>query len=160
MANITIQGLHPQYGGPAPYGNAFINNFNLTTNATGVPLDADSGAAIASGDVVRLGILPEGFQYGLGILDVGTAATASTTGQLGFAYTDGVDDAKVPQSPTAFSGSAAVPLGAAARTQLAGAGATKTLPKEAWLTLTWGGATNAKAADITAVIVGQLKGPR
>ena len=51
-----------QFGGFSPYGNVTALAFFLATNASGAVIDSDSTAAVASGDVIDLGELPEGMR--------------------------------------------------------------------------------------------------
>jgi len=158
MPTITRKGLKQEAAfGTAPYGNATTLEFPLTTNASGAAVNADSTAAIASGDVVRIGIIPAGFRLHDSLAIVSTAFTASVTGTFGFAYVDGVDDTAVPQDADYFG--AAVAINTAGRYAASNAAVKPvTLPKEAYLTLTTGGAANAKAAELTFVLRGELVG--
>lgn len=143
--------------GSSPYGNVTALEYPIVTNASGALVGGDSTAAIASGDVVRLGILPAGFRLHDSLTIVSTAFTASVTGTIGFAYVDGVDSTDVPQDADYFG--AAVAINTAGRYR-ASNNAVKpvTLPKDAWLTITTGGANNAKAADATVIVIGELVG--
>lgn len=147
-----------QFGGSGPaYGNASALHFVLTTNATGAVENSDSTAAVASGDVVKIGVLPAGMTLMDAAVTIKTALTASVTGNLGFAYVDGVDDTDVPQDADYFA--AAADMATAALLRKATATAPVKLPKDAWLTLTTGGAANAKASETHFVILGELSGP-
>ena len=158
MPTITRKGLKQEATfGTAPYGNSTTLEFPLTTNASGAAVNADSTAAIASGDVVRIGIIPAGFRLHDSLAIVSTAFTAAVTGSFGFAYTDGVDDATVPQDADYFG--ADVAINAAGRYAASNTAVKPvTLPKEAYLTLTTGGADNADAADLTFLLHGELVG--
>lgn len=91
MSTITqSQSAHNNLG-ITPYGNLTALHFVLETNATGAAINSSSTAAIAIGDVVRLGVLPAGFKLIDSQVVVQTGLTASVTGKLGFAYVDGVD---------------------------------------------------------------------
>lgn len=157
MATITKKKIASQLQfGPAPYGNHTILDFNLTTNATGAFTDSDTATGIASGDKVRLGILPAGFKTFDSQVIISTAFTALVTGNLGFEYVDGVDSAAVPQSATQFG--TALALNAAGRLRNATTNAPITLPKDAYLILTTSGAANAKVAVADIFIEGILNG--
>lgn len=156
MANITKKRLTERQFGGVPYGNTTTLHFTLETNATGAAIDSDTAAAIASGDVVRLGVLPAGTKLQDAQAIVSTAFSASVTGSLGFAYVDGVDSAAVPQDAAYFLN--AQTLAAAARVRANTAKAPVTLPKDAYLILTTGGAANAKAAKLDALIEVELVG--
>jgi hypothetical protein len=142
--------------GNSPYGNVMALEYNLTTNAAGAMVNSDSTAAIASGDVVRVGLLPAGFRLHDSLTIVSTAMTAAVIGNIGFAYEDGVDDAGVPQSATYFNSAAS--LNAAGRVRATGTTKPVTLPKPAWLTVTTGGAANAKAAVVDIIVYGEFAG--
>ena len=145
-----------QFGGFSPYGNVTALAFFLATNASGAVIDSDTTVAVASGDVIDLGELPEGMRLDDANVFVTTAMTASVTGSLGFKYADGVD-AEVPQDAAYFIN--AGDLATAGRLR-ANTGKLVTLPKAARLILTTGGAANAKASDIKVIVSGELTGPR
>lgn len=158
MAKVTINQYQTrQFGGAPPYGNVTTLLFGLTTTAAGAAINADSTAALADGDVVDLGLLPEGMRLDDLSLFVATAMTATVTGSVGFVYEDGVDDAAAPQDPAYFG--SAIDLATTGRKRATG-GKLVTLPKPARLILTIGGADNAKASDIKALISGELTGNR
>lgn len=146
-----------QFGGFTPYGNVSTLMYLLKTNATGAVIDSDSTAAVASGDVIDLGELPEGMRLDDAQIIVTTGMTASVTGSLGFKYADGVDDTDVPQDAAYFI--SAGNINTAGRVRATGSKLV-TLPKPARLILTTGGAANAKASDIKVIVSGELKGPR
>jgi hypothetical protein len=156
MATITqSQSAHNNLG-ITPYGNLTALHFVLETNATGAAINSNSTAAIALGDVVRLGVLPAGFKLIDSQVVVQTGMTASVTGNLGFAYTDGVDVAATPQDVDYFG--AALALSSAARLRNATANAAVVLPKDAYLTLTTAGAANAKASRVEVTVYGIVQG--
>jgi len=158
MAKITLSGYQKrQFGGAVPYGNVTTLAFKLATIANGSAVGADSTSAIAAGDVLDLGPLPEGFRLDDAQLLITTGMTATITGSLGFAYEDGVDSAEVPQDAAYFGTGLA--LATAARVRAAG---TKNviLAKPARLILTTAVAANAKVSDITVLVSGELTGPR
>lgn len=158
MANIKKKdGRYGQFGGFSPYGNLTALTYLLATNATGAVLESDSTAAVAIGDVIDLGELPEGMRLDDAQVFVTTGMTATVTGSLGFKYTDGTDVAAIPQDVAHFI--SAGDLAAAGRLRATGAKLI-TLPKPARLILTVAGAANAKVSDIKVVVYGELKGPR
>lgn len=158
MATITkTRYQDSQRFGSTPYGNATFLEYPIVTNASGAFIGSDSTAAIASGDVVRLGVLPAGFRLHDSLTIVSTAFTASVVGNIGFAYVDGVDSTDVPQDADYFG--ASVALNTAGRYAASNTAVKPvTLPKDAWLTITTGGAANAKAADATVIVRGELVG--
>lgn len=158
MATIKMKKYQSrQFGGFSPFGNVTSLVFGMATNASGAPIDADSTAALAVGDVVVLGTLPEGMRLEDASVFVSTGMTASVTGKLGFRYVDGTDSTDVPQDDAYFAASAN--LATAGRVRANGSKLV-VLPKEAELVLTLAGAANAKASDIKVLVTGELTGPR
>lgn len=157
MATITqSQSAHNNLG-VTPYGNLTALHFVLETNATGAAINSNSAAAIAIGDVVRLGVLPAGFKLIDSQVVVQTGLTAAVTGKLGFAYVDGVDIVGVDAQDDDYFGTGLV-LSAAARLRNATSNSAVTLPKDAYLTLTTAGAANAKAARVEVTVLGIVQG--
>ena len=158
MAKVTLnQFSKRQFGGAAgAYGNTTTLRFQLKTGASGGALEADSSAAIAAGDVVDLGPLPEGMRLDDASLLISTGMTATITGSLGFAYADGVNDTNVPQDAAYFG--TGLNLATAARLRANAAKALVTLPKPARLILTTAVAANAKASQIDVLVSGELQG--
>lgn len=146
-----------QFGGFSPYGNMTVLTYALATNAIGAVIDSDSVAAIAVGDVIDLGELPQGMRLDDAQIIVSTGMSASITGKLGFKYSDGVDSTDVPEDDAYFVN--AGDLATAGRIRAAGS-KLLTLPKSARLILTIAGAANAKVSDLNVVVTGELKGPR
>lgn len=157
MATITKKKVlnQKQFGG-TPYGNKATLEFNLTTNAIGAFADSDVATAVQSGDKIRLGVLPAGFRLEDSEVIVSDAFTAAVTANLGFEYVDGVDSTAVPQSATYFG--SALALSSAARLRNATTNAPVTLPKDAYLILTTGGAANAVVGVADIFIEGVLTG--
>ncbi|WP_425221703.1 hypothetical protein [Pseudomonas sp.] len=160
MANVKIDQFgNRQFGGAAgAYGNTTTLAFKLKTNAAGAAENSNSGAAIASGDVVDLGPLPAGMRLDDASVLISTGMTATITGSLGFLYEDGVDSAEVPQDPGYFG--AGLNLATAARLRANTAKALVTLPKPARLVLTTAVEDNAKVSQIDVLVIGELQGPR
>ena len=157
MATITKKKVlnQKQFGG-TPYGNKATLEFNLTTNAIGAFADSDVATAVQSGDKIRLGVLPAGFRLEDSEVIVSDAFTAAVTANLGFEYVDGVDSTAVPQSATYFG--SALALSSVARLRNATTNAPVTLPKDAYLILTTGGAANAVVGVADIFIEGVLTG--
>ncbi|MFW2101030.1 hypothetical protein [Acinetobacter johnsonii] len=157
MATITRKRNPLMFGGASPFGNLSALAFSLATTAAGAVIDSNSTTAVASGDVIELGLLPSGMRLDDAQVIITTAMSATVTCSLGFKYADGVDSTEVPQDAAYFINVGE--LSSAARLRANG---TKliTLPKDAILTLTTGGAANAKASDIKVVVSGELTGPR
>jgi len=145
------------FGATVPYGNASILSYHLETNAIGAVVNGDSTDAIADGDVIDLGELPEGFLLDDAQLFVIAGATASVTASLGFKYEDGVDDAEIPQDAEYFL-AAGADLATAGRLRADG-GKLVILPKTARLILTVAGAVDQESA-IRVTVTGELTGAK
>ena len=158
MATVTLKQVQKrQFGGFTPYGNVTALMFALATAANGAAVASDSSAALAAGDVVDLGPLPEGMRLDDASVFVTTGMTATITGSLGFKYEDGVDSTAVPQDAAYFG--TGIDLAATGRKRANGSKLV-TLPKPARLILTTAVAANAKASDIKVLVTGELTGPR
>ncbi|GKS91216.1 hypothetical protein [Acidovorax sp. SUPP2539] len=147
MATITKDtlGTH-KLPTTAPYGTASTLHYSLATAANGSVVGGSSTAAVASGDVVRVGILPAGMRLNDSLTAVSIGWTATVTGKLGFAYVDGVDVAAVPQDDDYFNSSLA--LATAGRYPANNVAVRPVvLPKDAYLIVTTGTAANAKASQ-------------
>lgn len=150
MATITKKPNPRIQVGATPWGNAHGLQYTLATASNGSAIGADSSAAIASGDKVRLGRIPAGSTLLDSTVTVSTGFAALVTGDLGFEYVDGVDSTAVPQDPVYFGNDVAI--NAAGVYRKATTTAPVTLPKDAWLILTTAGANNAKAARLDVVL--------
>ena len=158
MATVTLKQVQKrQFGGFTPYGNVTALMFALATATNGAAVAADSSAALAAGDVVDLGPLPEGMRLDDASLFITTGMTATITGSLGFKYEDGENHAAVPQDAAYFG--AGIDLATAGRKRATGSKLV-TLPKPARLILTTAVAANAKVSDIKVLVTGELTGPR
>ena len=157
MATVSLKSALKRQFGNTPYGNLSVLSFALTTLASGAAADSDSTAAIAAGDVIDLGPLPEGLRLDDAQIIVTTGMTATITGSLGFKYEDGTDSTEAPQDAAYFG--SGIDLAAAGRKRATG---TKllTLAKPARLILTTAVAANAKASDIKVLVYGEQVGAR
>lgn len=156
MPTITKSQYHKRAFGDTPYGNLSRIAAQLKTNSSGGALEADSGAAIANGDKVKLVLLPAGMTLDDYMMIVSVAFTASVVAKVGFEYADGVDSAAVPQDDDYFG--AAIAINATGVYRKTAVTPPVTLPKDAWLILTTGGANNAKAAQADILVFGELTG--
>ena len=156
MATVSLKSALKRQFGNTPYGNLSVLSFALATMASGAAADSDSTAAIAVGDVIDLGPLPEGLRLDDAQIIVTTGMTATITGSLGFKYEDGTDSTEAPQDAAYFG--SGIDLAAAGRKRATG---TKllTLAKPARLILTTDVADNAKASDIKVLVYGEQTGP-
>lgn len=157
MATVSLKSALKRQFGNTPYGNLSVLSFALATLASGAAADSDSTAAIAAGDVIDLGPLPEGLRLDDAQIIVTTGMTATITGSLGFKYEDGTDSTEAPQDAAYFG--SGIDLAAAGRKRATGSKLV-TLPKPARLILTTAVAKNAKASDIKVLVTGELTGPR
>jgi hypothetical protein len=157
MATVSLKSALKRQFGNTPYGNLSVLSFALATLASGAAADSDSTAAIAVGDVIDLGPLPEGLRLDDAQIIVTTGMTATITGSLGFKYEDGTDSTEAPQDAAYFG--SGIDLAAAGRKRATG---TKllTLAKPARLILTTAVAANAKASDIKVLVYGEQVGAR
>ena len=157
MATVSLKSALKRQFGNNPYGNLSVLSFALATLASGAAADSDSTAAIAAGDVIDLGPLPEGLRLDDAQIIVTTGMTATITGSLGFKYEDGTDSTEAPQDAAYFG--SGIDLAAAGRKRATG---TKlvTLPKPARLILTTAVAANAKASDLKVLVYGEQVGAR
>ena len=157
MATVSLKSALKRQFGNNPYGNLSVLSFALATLASGAAADSDSTAAIAAGDVIDLGPLPEGLRLDDAQIIVTTGMTATITGSLGFKYEDGTDSTEAPQDAAYFG--SGIDLAAAGRKRATG---TKllTLAKPARLILTTDVADNAKASDIKVLVYGEQVGAR
>ena len=157
MATVSLKSALKRQFGNNPYGNLSVLSFALATLASGAAADSDSTAAIAAGDVIDLGPLPEGLRLDDAQIIVTTGMTATITGSLGFKYEDGTDSTEAPQDAAYFG--SGIDLAVAGRKRAAG---TKllTLAKPARLILTTAVAANAKASDIKVLVYGEQVGAR
>lgn len=152
MATITKKNLgNEKQHTTAPNGISSTLHYSVTTNAAGAVVGSDVATGVASGDVVRVGILPAGMRLDDAKTLVTTGWTATVTGKLGFAYVDGVDSTAVPQDDDYFG--SALAIATAGRYAANNTGVRPvTLPKDAYLILTTGAAANAKASQTDILV--------
>jgi hypothetical protein len=160
MATITKKsnGTRRFGGSGAPYGDTTNEYYKLETNSSGAVTDSDSTAAVASGDVIRVGKLLAGFRLDDIKIIVETGWTATITGKVGFAYIDGVDDTGVPQNDAYFATGLTIATGGVYRAAVATPPVI--LAKDAWLIVTTAVAANAKASAVHFIVSGVLQGPK
>lgn len=146
------------YGATVPYGNMSVLTYYIDTNDTGALINSDTSTAVKTGDVIDMGVLPDGFCMTDAQVYVMVGMTATATASLGFVYEDGIDDDKVPQDAEYFL-AAGADLATAGRLRADGSKLV-ILPKTARLILTMAGASNAKAASIRVSVNGELTGSK
>lgn len=155
MATIPLTTNERQYGGAVSDGNLTTCQFVVKTNAASIVQGSPYATAAASGDIVDLGPLQEGFRLEDAQVIVNAPLTAAGSAKLGFKYEDGVDHTKVPQDDDYFGTFA---LGAAARVRATGAVGPVVLPKAARLILTLA-AAGAANGSATVLVYGEQTGP-
>lgn len=159
MATITKKNIKNlvQPGG-VPYGNITGLHFTFETNSSGYFVDSDVPAtAVAVDDVVRIGVIPAGFQIWEYWANISDAFTASSTFKIGFAYVDGTDSTAVPQDDDYFcAATTAASQAVLKKTNVAVR--PLTLPKDAYLIITNAGAAQAAAGQVDVMILGIAKG--
>jgi len=157
MGTVTKKNVRQQRSHAAPYGNKWVEKYHFETNASGIFVDSDKATAVASADVVRIGIIPAGVELHDALSIVSDAFTALATADVGFAYVDGVDSTSVPQDADYFN--AALAINAVGRTRAANtAVAPVILPKDAYLILTIGGASLAAVGILDVIVEGRMVG--
>ncbi|HFR8701638.1 TPA: hypothetical protein ACHX9J_001507 [Neisseria gonorrhoeae] len=154
MAEIYVKNNGGNRFGGVPYGNLAAEHYRIVAKQDGAILGADASEPPKAGDVLALGVLEQGFLDDAQII-VKTAMSSGITADVGFAYADGADDAKVPQDAAYFASGADFASAGRIRCQSA---KLVTLPKQALLTVTLKGAENKKAADIDILIYGEKFG--
>lgn len=159
MANITRKNIkNLRQPGGVPYGNMTGLSFSFETNSSGYFVDSDVPAtAVAVDDVVRVGVIPAGFQIWDYLLNISDAFTASSTFKIGFAYVDGVDSTAVPQDDDYFCAATTAATTAVLK-KTNTAVRPVTLPKDAYLIITNAGAAQAAAGVADILVVGVDKG--
>ena len=156
MSTINTKGIkNSQYAGPS--GNKSVVRGNFTTNASGVAANSDLATAVQVNDVARIGILPAGAELHDALAIVSDAFAASTTADIGFLYTDGVDSSAVPQNAAYFF--ATLATSSTSRTRTTAVVAPVKLPKDAYLVLTRKGAADSAAGIVDVLVDVVLQGP-
>lgn len=146
-----------QFGGFTPYGNLTSLRYTLATNAAGVLKDSTAGVALAINDVIQCdyplpaGLLVEDLQF-----IVSDPFDDNVIADIGFAYTDGVNDATYPQSTTQFG--TGIPLSNEVRLRTTSSEVLFALPKDAYLTVTIRGAAVTQAGKLQIVVHGERLG--
>lgn len=158
MAIVNVRQHRVRQFGNTPYGQYSAIKYGITTGAAGFVNNAGLSAGTTDiGDVIVIGTLQQDQLLIDSQTIVKVAMTAAVTGSLGFRYSDGVDDATVPQD-AAYFGTGLV-LNATGLLRKNTAKLVK-LPKEAQLILTIAGAANAKVSEIDFIIMGELGSPQ
>jgi hypothetical protein len=153
MANINKKNVLDQktFAG-TPYGNHTSLEYHFETNSSGVFVDSDTTTAVVSGSVVRLGVIPAGFRMQDALVIISDAGSASVTTDVGFLYVDGVDVSAAAQDAAYFK--SALATDATGVSRKTGVKAPITLTKDAYLTLTVGGANHASVCVMDIIVEG------
>lgn len=159
MANVYKKGIKDANQiGNAPYGNLSVLHFDFQTNSSGVMSDSTLTTAVQSGDVVSIGILPKGMKLIDCVVYITDAFAGSTTADIGFKYVDGVDDTSVPQDADFFAAAlSTASTGISRKTNIA---KPVVLPKDAYLTLTVGGAAHSAVGVLDVAVIGESTGDK
>lgn len=153
MSNVNTNAMkQAKLFGNSPFGNLSALPYRFETNSSGIALNTDLATAVQVADVVRIGILPAGMTLMDALTTISDAFTAATTASIGFLYTDGVDVTAVPQDAAYFA--SALATDATGVSRKTGVKAPVVLPKDAWLTLTIGGAAHAAAGVMDVIVQG------
>lgn len=160
MADIKSKNkfLTHYYGATVPYGNMSVLTYYIDTDDTGALINSDTDTPVATGDIIDLGELPEGFCMTDAQVFVMAGMTATATASLGFAYEDGEDDDDVPQDAEYFL-KAGADVATAGRLRADGEKLV-ILPKTARLIMTMAGASNAKKSSMRIAVSGELTGSK
>ena len=155
MDKIYIRNKGGSNFGGVPYGNLAVEHYNITAKSNGSIEGSNTVTAPQANDVLILGTLEQGFRLDDAQIIVKTPMTTGITADIGFAYTDGVDNTKIPQDAAYFASGANLDTVGRLRASTA---KLVCLPKDAFLTVTIKGAANAKSADIDILISGEKFG--
>jgi hypothetical protein len=141
--------------GENAFGNQMVTRLRMETTAAGIMKEVSDKAAVAVAiaDVIILDEMPKGFVWHNALEVISTAAGQAATVNVGFRYSDGVDDATFPQSDTAFF--AALALNATSRGATVSVKEMKPLPKAAQLVVVVAGAALSSALVAQFVILGE-----
>lgn len=153
MATINVSGLFQQTPrNISSIGNLNCEDYVLAVDAAGKV----AGVDIATGDIIRLGIIPGGYELlpAHAVVLVPDAFGTGVTAKVGFAYVDGVDVTAVPQDDDYFVTATSVASQGIIRGNNAAVGAV-TLPKDAYLIVTLAGTSHdASAARMEVQVMG------
>jgi len=156
MSTITKKYLRKEnnFQNNAPYGNLSVLHYKFTADSSGVMENSDDATLIAASDVLRVGILPAGSLLVDSQIVISNPFSEAVVTSMGFAYVDGVDVTDQAQSAVYFN-AAGTSLQTAGVVRKNGVVAPKTLPKDAYLTLTIGAvpANDAAIIDIFIYVV-------
>lgn len=145
------------FGVTPPYGNVTAKAYTVETDSSGVLVGGSQSTALASGDVVVLGIIPAGTVIWPNISgSVSDAGTASTTAKVGIRPTDGVSSATAPDDDDYLLASAATSATGLLNTPTAAAPVK--LSKDCYVTVTIGGANHASAFRMDFIILMVIDG--
>lgn len=141
--------------GDNAFGNQMVTRLRMETDSAGIMKEVTdkSAVAVAIADVIVLDELPKGYALHDMIAVISTAAGQAATVNVGFRYSDGVDDASFPQSDTAFF--SALALNATSRTRTASVKEIKPLPKAAKVVVVVAGAALSSALVAQFVMNGE-----
>lgn len=141
--------------GENAFGNQMVTRLRMETDAAGILKEVTDKAAVAVaiGDIIVLDEMPKGFVWHNALEVISTAAGQAATVNVGFRYSDGVDDATFPQSDTAFF--SALALNATSRGATVSVKEMKPLPKAAKIVVVVAAAALSSALVAQFVIEGE-----
>lgn len=155
MTQITINQKKGQFGNN-PYGNMTALIFSVQVDSNGFIVNSNHRELPKNDDIIHVGELPEGF-VPFGYRTLVEKEFKAGAFDLGFSYTDGVDDDRYPQKST---GLLTLPTLTTKDATTAGEMTPKALPKSAYLDLkvTTPTAKSDKAGHLTIIVFGTLVG--
>lgn len=155
MAQITINQKKGQFGNN-PYGNVTALIYTLQADNKGLIVNSGYDKTLQANDIVRVGCIPEGFipfgyrcfvdsEFNAGAFDVG------------FGYSDGVDDKDYPAKETGYM---TLPTLTTKNSESSGNLLAKQFSKDAYLAFktTTPPTKGDKAGVLTVVLIGTLVG--
>lgn len=155
MAQITINQKKGQFGNN-PYGNVTALIYTLQVDNKGLVVNSGYDKPLQVDDSVRVGCIPEGFiPFGYRcFVDVKFTEGAF---DVGFAYSDGVDDSDYPATETGYM---TLPTLTTKNSESSGSLPAKQFSKEAYLAFktTTPPTKGDDAGVLTVILIGTLVG--
>ena len=155
MSAIVLNTANIRDGHAYAYGNAWVRQFTLTLNSSGVVTNSDDSTALTALDTVDLGRIPGGVKIYDSLAIVETACSEGIDADVGFYYADGTDVTAFPQDDDYWNTLIALDAQSRTRADEVTAGFPDKFSKDAYLRLTIanGGAAAAASACLFHVIL-------
>lgn len=155
MTQLSVVQGRGQFGNN-PYGNVTALIYHLQSDTKGLIVGSNHKEIPKANDIIHLGEIPEGF-IPLGYRVLVEKDFNAGAFDVGFSYTDGKDDERLPQKDT---GLFTLPVLTTKDGAKDGNLAPKIFPKSAYLDLkvTTPTAKGEKAGLLTIVLIGTLQG--